>query len=123
MSRSTVRPGDMARWSIAWGNPNTQPPNGAPRVVRAILVPRGERYPPEFLDGYVLGGGYCVRWELVMQRPIRRWSTEAKSAARRRNLRRRLEKRVPLFADMFEQAELAARPTYYAAIETAGQTA
>lgn len=111
---SSVRPGDMARWSLAWANPYTQPPDGGPRVVRAILVPRGERYPPEFLEGYPPGCGYGVRWELVTQRPIVRWSPEAKARTRRRNLRARLERKVPLFADMFEQQELARRPDYFA---------
>ncbi|WP_245274509.1 theronine dehydrogenase [Mesorhizobium sp. L2C066B000] len=60
------------------------------------------------------GGGYSIGWELVTQQPIRRWSPEAKAKARRRNMRKRLEKKVPLFADMFEQDELARRPDYFA---------
>lgn len=83
-------------------------------MLKAVLVPRGAPCPAEVMDLWVPGAGYCVSWQLVTQQPIRRWSTEAKAAARRRNLRRRLEKKVPLFADMFEQAELARRPGYFA---------
>ncbi len=105
---------DMARWSLAWRNPHTQPPPGQPRMIKAILVPRGQPCPQELYDLWTPGTGYCVGWELVTQRPIRRWTAEAKANARRRNLRRRLEKKVPLFADMFEQMELAKRPSYFA---------
>lgn len=104
---------DMARYSLAWRNPYTQPPG--PRVLKAMLVPRGAPCPVEIMDLWVPGGGYCVSWELVTQKPIRRWSTEAKARTRRRNLRKRLEKKVPLFADQFEAEELARRPGYFAA--------
>ncbi|MBB2164544.1 hypothetical protein HLH26_08315 [Gluconacetobacter sp. 1b LMG 1731] len=43
----------------------------------------------------------------------RRWSGERKAAARRRNLRRRLDRAVPLFADQLEADELARRPAYF----------
>ncbi len=79
-----------------------------------MLVPRGTPCPPEVLELWVPGAGYSIGWELVTQQPIRRWSTEAKAKARRRNLRKRLDKKVPLFADMFEQEELARRPDYFA---------
>ncbi|ATJ92918.1 hypothetical protein HK16_17325 [Acetobacter senegalensis] len=45
--------------------------------------------------------------------PPKRWSGTRKVAARRRNLRRRLEKAVPLFADQFEKQELQRRPDYF----------
>lgn len=108
---------DMARWSLTWRNPYTQPPEGQPRTLKAMLVTRGEKCPQEIIDLHVPGGGYCVAWSLVTQKPIRRWSPEAKAATRRRNLRKRLEKKVPLFADMFEEIELAARPDYFASGE------
>lgn len=79
-----------------------------------MLVPRGEPCPAELLALWVRGG-YAIGWELVTQQPIRRWSREAKSKARIRNLRRRLEQKYPLFAETFIQEELARRPGYYAA--------
>lgn len=104
---------DMARWSVSWRNPYTEPPGGK-RVIAAVLVRRGEKCPQELYDMVVPGSGWTIGWELVSQRPVRRWSPEAKGRTRRRNMRSRLEKRVPLFADMFEQEELASRPRYFA---------
>lgn len=103
---------DMVRYSLCWGNPHTQPPG--PRVLAAVLVPRGERCPAEVMQHWTPGCGYAVRWELVTQKPIRRWSTEAKARTRRRNLRARLERRVPLFAEMFIAEEMERRPSYFA---------
>jgi hypothetical protein len=56
-----------------------------------------------------------VGWQLVEQKPIRRWSQEAKAKARVRNLRNRMEKKFPLLAEQFIAAELARRPQYFAA--------
>lgn len=106
---------DMARWSLRWANPTRPIPDGMPRVKKAMLVTRGTPCPPEILAEWVAGGLYAVCWELITQRPIKRWSREAKSRARRRNLRKRLENKVPLFADQLEAEELARRPEYFAA--------
>lgn len=103
---------DMVRYSLRWGNPYTEPPG--PSVLAATLVPRGERCPAEVMKHWTPGCGYVVNFELVTQRPIRRWSAEAKAKARRRNLRARLEKRYPLFAEIWIAAELERRPSYYA---------
>ena len=105
---------EMVRYSIRWGNPNTKPPG--PRVLAAMLVPRlaGHRCPPELLEKWSPGCGYAVCFELVTQRPIRRWSAEAKAKARRRNLRARLERRLPLFAEILIADELQRRPSYFA---------
>lgn len=80
-----------------------------------MLVRRGEPCPPELLALKVPGDGYALRWELVTQRPIRRWSQAAKSRARQRNLRDRMEKKFPLFAEVFIADELERRPAYYSA--------
>ena len=103
---------DMARWSLSWRNPHTEPPG--PRVLAAVLVERGQPCPAEVMAKWSPGCGYAIGWELVTQRPIRRWSTEAKGKARRRNLRARLEKRFPLFAEQWIADELERRPSYYA---------
>lgn len=80
-----------------------------------MLVPRGDPCPPEILALWVAGAGYSIGWELVSQRPIRRWSGEAKARMRQRNLRRRMEKKYPLFAEEFINAEMERRAKYYAA--------
>ena len=104
----------MARWSIRWGHPCTDPPGGVARIKAAILVPRGQPCPAELLDRKTPGDGWALCWELVSQRPIRRWSQEARARVRQNNLRRRMEKKYPLFAEDFIAAEIASRPDYFA---------
>lgn len=62
---------------------------------------------------YGPGTGWAIGWERIDQRPIRRWSQEARARVRQRNLRLRIEKNFPLFAEDFIAAEIAARPSYY----------
>lgn len=62
---------------------------------------------------YRPGTGWTIGFDCIEQRPIRRWSQEARARVRQRNLRRRIEKKFPLFAEDFIAAELAARPSYY----------
>ena len=102
---------EMVRYSLAWRNPHAQPPG--PRVLHAALVTRGEKCPQEILDLWSPGCGYAVTWELVTQRPIRRWSKEARGRVRRKNLERRMTAKFPLFAVVFIAQELEKRPQYY----------
>lgn len=105
---------DMVRWSIRWGHPGTEPPCGGSRVKAAVLVPRGTKCPPDLLAQKIPGDGWALSWELISQKPIRRWSKEAKARVRQQNLRRRMEKKFPLFAEDFIAAEIAGRPDYFA---------
>ena len=50
---------------------------------------------------------------MIDQAPVRRWSQEAKARVRQRNLRKRMERKFPLFAESFIADELAERPDYY----------
>jgi hypothetical protein len=100
------------RYSLRWGNPHTRPPGDL--VLAAAVVTAGADCPPEVSGGWVPGGGYAITVDFLDAKPMRRWSQEAKAAARRRNLRRRLENRVPLFADIFAATEIAQRPGYFA---------
>ncbi|WP_142850692.1 hypothetical protein [Telmatospirillum sp. J64-1] len=59
-----------------------------------------------------LGSGWAHGWTAIVAEP-KRWQPARKAEARRRNLRKRLEKKFPLFADAFEAAEVAKRPHYY----------
>lgn len=112
---------DMARYTLAWRRPDAPPPG--PRVLKALLVPRGAPCPQEIMDIFVPGSGYSIGWELVTQKPIRRWSPQAKARARVRNLRTRMEKKFPLFAEMFIEKELQQRAAYYAAADAIGSNA
>jgi hypothetical protein len=59
------------------------------------------------------GCGYAVSWEMVTQKPIRRWSKEARARVRRRNLQQRIEKKFPLFAAIFIADEIKRCPEYF----------
>ncbi len=103
---------DRWRYSLRWGNSHTTPPGDL--VLASAEVPAGARCPPEVTARWVAGGGYAICVDFLDPRPIRRWSQDAKAKTRRRNLRRRLEKAVPLFADLLEAAEIARRQHYFA---------
>lgn len=102
----------MVRYSLAWRRPDAPP---GPKVLKAMLVPRGEPCPPEIMALWIPGAGYSIGWELVTQQPIRRWSKQAKASVRKKNLIRRMEKKYPLFAEMFIADELDRREKYYSA--------
>lgn len=106
---------DKWRCSLAWRNPYKAAPG--PRVLAAVLCDAPHPVPREVLDLWVPGSGYSIGWQCIEQRPIRRWSQAAKSKVRKGNLRKRIEKKFPLFAADFIAAELAARPDYYEALQ------
>lgn len=100
-------PVEMCRYSLEWRLPGE-------RVLIAVDVPAGSPVPADVMALWKPGAGYAVCWNSLTVKPIRRWSAEAKGAARKRNLRRRLEKKMPLFADMLAEEEIARRPAYFA---------
>lgn len=102
-------------WSLRWGNPYSEPPDGLPRVRLSIQVPAGTPCPAAIKDQFEPGSGWIVSWQAVDQGPIRRWSQEAKARVRQGNLRKRMERKFPLFAETFIEDELRARPEYFAA--------
>lgn len=110
----------MTKWrcTLAWRNHAKPIPAGMPRVLAAILCDRPSPVPPEIEAHWREmgpGSGWSIGWEMIDQRPIKRWSPEAKARVRQSNLRKRIEQRYPLFAADFIAAELAARPDYYEA--------
>jgi len=111
------------RCRLFWGNPYTVPPHGHQRILKTALSDDTRTIPDEISElissdpEYAPGSGWTIGWECIEQRPIRRWSQSAKARVRQLNLRRRLEKRFPLFAADFIAAEMAARPSYYEGAE------
>lgn len=121
MSRSK----SMSVLTVGWLNPHTKPPADAVTLDGRLLwtctvLDRAyeraiqEQHMPRVRPG----SGWNQGWTHIAPEP-RRWPAERKAAARRQNLRRRLESRYPLFAELLEEHELRRRPHYYdpAAIE------
>jgi len=90
-----------------------------PRIAIAVLCDSPHPIPVEIQQAsapgteFAPGSGWTIGWECIEQRPLRRWSKEARARARQRNLRRRIEKKFPLFAEDFIAAEIARRPEYF----------
>ena len=109
MSRSAPT---IWRHSLRWGNPHTQAPG--PRVLIEIETDN-PKTPPEILARWRAGAGYAVTAQPLPSASPRRWSQEAKARVRQRNLRQRLERKLPLLAAQLIAEELERRPEYYAA--------
>jgi hypothetical protein len=105
-------------WFLKWYTPYTpedQIPGGK-RVLAAIFVPcayvgSGARR-PDILDRitYPEHFNVCVK---PLETPMKQQSREQKIAHRKRNLKRRIEKKYPLFADEFIQDELERKKEYF----------
>ncbi len=119
------KPALLHELSLGWGNPCTTPPPdidtlpGLPRVRWALTLldhtfeadawtHAGEHKP---------GDGWARRIGVTRTTPPRTWTPEAKGRVRRANLRKRLDARIPLFAQELFDAELAARPGYFFPVE------
>ena len=102
---------DTWRYSLRWSLPHVPCPGDSVLVVRE--VPAGTPCPDEVSRLWRPGKGYAITIDFLTNRPIRRWSKEAKAKVRRNNLKRRLNRKVSLFAKMFEEAKLNHRPSYF----------
>ena len=103
-------------WSIRWSNPYTKPPDGQPEVLLSVTraAASGADTPREISEAYRIGTGYAIFCCLAEPPvPKRRLSPAAKQKLRRARLRRRLDKRAPLYADELYAEELRAHPDYY----------
>ena len=100
-------------YSIAWGNPYTDPPAGLARVQLATAN-KAEALALHTWFGFGSGWAFNVHVETRQPDPRRQWSKERKAKTRKRNLRRRIERKHPLFAESIYQEELQKRPGYYA---------
>ena len=103
---------EMIRWTLAWNNSRTNPPDGGPRVLIEQILPRGVR--PEKIDkAHVLGSPYGVHFQTIEQAQPRQLSLEAKQRIRRKAVARRIEKAAPLFAASLLEQALTAHPEYF----------
>ncbi len=103
-------------WFIGWANPFTQPPDGQPKVLLRVTRQQssGANLPEEIANFPTIGTGYaihCYCEDALI--PKHQMSEATKQKIRRRNLKRRLEKRFPLFATELYNEALSAKPDYY----------
>ena len=118
--------------SVIWSNPYTNQPEGLPRVLHTEVYDAETIRPTDIpaikalLEDFVINGGYCctISQEFDEEKTRRRWSRESKAKLRRKNLKKRIikklkksEEQLPLLGDpvqeMFER-ELEKKPDYYA---------
>ncbi len=103
-------------WQVQWGNPQTTPPAGMPRVLAEVFVPAphgmGARRPAE-IDSVPRPAGYTVYVGALMP-PLVPLSPERLARLRRQRLEARVRGRTPMFADELIERALAAKPDYYA---------
>lgn len=106
-----------AVWTIKWGNPYTEPPAGRPRVLAEWFFPVGHQHlrqcPPDLQALCSPGDGYKVCWSAVEALP-RKQPKNKLALTRQNRLRRRMEKKYPLFAEMMIEQEMEKRPSFYA---------
>ncbi len=99
--------------SIQWSNPYTSPPSGAPRILAEVFT-LGRMAPPEFnLVQYSRGGGYVKTIAYVEEVEIKELSRESLANVRKKRLARRVNSKVPMFAEFFIEQEVAKKPDYY----------
>src|SRR5437870_6830075 len=121
MRKSKPRP---FRFSIKWGNPYTNPPEGMPRELMSITrVQQSTRdIPAEITQALEKVARPGSRWSVFVgidedARPRRRLSPQAKASIRRKSLERRVRKKAPLLADSIIADEIAANPNYFNPVE------
>ena len=103
-------------YRLEWANPYTDPPGGMPRVMAEIFLKsengEGARIPQMMMELHEPGCGFCVSVRAIRP-PKKGFTPEALASVRQKRLRRRLEKKYPLFADqMFDEA-INERPAYF----------
>lgn len=107
-------------WTIRWSNPYTKPPDGKPEVLLSVTrsVASTADVPQEIQDFKTIGTGYAIHCccEDTLQ-PKRKLKVESLHKLRRTKLRKRLEKKSPLYAKELFTEELRAKPEYYGRAE------
>ncbi len=87
-------------WSIRWGNPYTDPPEGKARILIEITVPwnlNDDKSPPKkILKILKKNPGYALCWSYPAEER-KHWSPEAVRRNRIRRIEKRAERKYPLF--------------------------
>ena len=105
-------------WSVKWFNPYTSPPDGMPLLLAGPVIIEdwanntNKKCPEDLSFLADQNPGYSICWEYEYI-PGTKWSKEAKARNRVRLLRRRMEKKCPLFAEQLITQKVAEKPAYY----------
>ena len=98
--------------TVEWGNPYTDPPNGASRILWACSVP----WPCNFDERELFPSsppGYTNYYKCFDLTPPRKWSPESKARVRFQRMKSRIWKKDPLFADQLISQALREKPEYF----------
>lgn len=98
-------------WSITYRG---RCPDGWPVVLAEMFMIGHVPRPPEEIENFpiTLGGGYAVTHSWISP-PPRQLSQDTKAIVRRKRLKRRLDKKYPMFADQFFSGEIERKKNYY----------
>lgn len=107
-----MKPTIYVVWSLEWGNPYTEPPEGMPRTLAEETVVWGEK-PLNLYKMSAPGDGYACCFHAPQLKPPRKLSEATKQSIRRKSMKRRVQAKAPLFAETIIAAELAAQPDYF----------
>ncbi len=113
------------RYTIEWFTPYSDPPGGLPRIKaemfetceqRQARMTGGEPSIPQwFSDLCVIGDHYCVTCQAICT-PPKVLPESSLAVVRQKRLKRRIEKKYPLFAQEFVGQEIERKPEYYAGV-------
>ena len=93
----------------------TEPPCDLPRKIWSGHP--DSKFPDSFFAIVGFGRGYGIGWTYIDEKPRRKWSRRAKARNRRNRLKKRLQKKYPLFWKDFYYKELSERSNYFKAID------
>ncbi len=110
------------RRAYEWSNPYTEPPEGKQRVMVEVFCRYSDfnsrELPPEIEAVFQFGDGYGATITFINE-PPKQMSQEALTSIRQKRIRRRIEKKYPLFAEEMIAEEIALNPDYFNGITRA----
>lgn len=105
----------FVRVAYEWRNPYTKPPDGKPRVLAEVFYPYSEHPKlniPEIESLIEFGSGYTVAYSFIGE-PLKQLDQHTLADIRKKRLKRRVEKKYPLFASEIIADEISKNPDYY----------
>ena len=108
-------------WFIRWNNPYTEPKYGkhvlAEFYYDADDDTARQKIPDEVNRYYdendLKGSGYGIHWKPISAPSRKQLSQEKLGEVRKKRLKRRIEKKYPLFSEQFIEEEIKKKESYY----------